>query len=145
MAEYVHVTFRVLGDDLDPTTVTEALGLLPNNQHIKGATLAGKAERKALTGFWGLDSLLADDVPLEAHLTALVDRLTPYRNVIRELAAHGFATELYCTYIADQSHATVDLSADLLAGIGYIGVRLLIAAYFVDDGVTPSSKDEHIE
>lgn len=108
----------------------------PHNQHRKGATLSGKTERRALTGFWGLDSLLSDDVPLEAHLTALVDLLAPRGDAIREVAASGHATELYCTYMAEMSHATIDLPAHVLARIGELGVRLLIAAYFVDDGET---------
>lgn len=63
-------SLRIVADSLDPEVVTRTLGCFPSWQVRRGEPNPRAPRATASTGVWSLESGLADDEPLEAHLAS---------------------------------------------------------------------------
>ncbi len=83
-----HAVFRLVGEQLDPTQITAALGIEPSFAYVKGElfeTKNGPLERP--TGIWALstETILAE-VHIEDHLEYLLEQLDPVLATILDLS-----------------------------------------------------------
>lgn len=77
MADF-RATFRIMAEDLNPTEISDLLGLTPDHAHSQGSPRIGKSGRQYSNfkeGLWELRSRLPLSNSLADHLTALIDVL----------------------------------------------------------------------
>jgi len=75
LSKEVIVTFRFVGDNVNPDIITAKLGLQPSLAHAKGQVVEKHPEHIYPSGFWELRSSISANRPLEEHLEKLLDRL----------------------------------------------------------------------
>jgi hypothetical protein len=118
--------FRLMGDRLDPDTVTETLGLTPAAAHRKGDPNGRFAPYKS--GQWTLRSADAGETSknsMEGHLMKLLDQLEPRAAILRRLSqAQGLEADFYCGYFMHQSNSGFRLAAATLERIAALDASL---------------------
>jgi len=120
---------RFLGKDLEPSVVTDALGLPPTRSHRKGDAMPRYPERTRPRGSWGLDSELPETATVEEHVAHLLDRIGASAPAIRRIVEDGAVGELYVSYFVPPGSATVLLHPDVLGRLNSLGLTLLLAIY----------------
>jgi hypothetical protein len=119
------VSFRVLGDAVQPAQLTRRLGVPPTLTATKGQPDPRRPERLARRTAWVLDSPLPPDRPLADHIEALAGALEPRRAVLRRLARNWSAyVSFLCSLSSDATNYNLSLPADLLRRIDDLGAGL---------------------
>jgi hypothetical protein len=89
--DYFSVSFRMMGDDLDPLEITSFLGIEPDIAHKKGEPRIGKSKKGKIiqyapfdSGMWSIESkpLKDDDATLQEHIENILDRIEPKRDLL---------------------------------------------------------------
>jgi Domain of unknown function (DUF4279) len=120
-ADHVQVTFRFVGDAIEPSDVSAKLGLPPTFAHAKGDREPKRVDEVFPTGVWGLRSPLDETADLEAHLSWLLDALDAKRDVLGNIkAATGCRLDFYCSYFCADASCGFDLSPHTLSRIAAI-------------------------
>ncbi len=92
----VQLTFRFVGDHVDPQHITEIIGMQPSAVRTKGGVGEAHPERRYPTGYWGIDSNRASEEPLVTHLHSMMDRLASHLNAIHRLKGEGYEPSFFC-------------------------------------------------
>lgn len=98
----VNVTFRFVGDLVDPEMITARLEIVPTDAHHKGDIIEKHPERKYPTGLWSLESQLGSDLPLDQHLRHLLSILEPKASTLAKLKAADFSPEFFADSLRPQ-------------------------------------------
>ncbi len=123
MSEETYACYLLLGDDLDPDTVSEYLGLTPTRAWRKGDASPDSGPQDV--GGWLLGSDLPRDCSEEDHVLALFQALRPSWLAAASLGAR-YRASLYVV-VRTSSHAnpvfnfdrsTVRQAAELNAELG---------------------------
>ena len=126
----VSVTFRFLGEALNPEAITARMTLSPTAAHARGESVPKHPERKYATGYWGLDSTLAPSCLLDEHLQHLLARLASRREAIEEIEHSGCSMSFYCAYFMQTlTNNAIQLDPQTLGGIAALGARLELHIY----------------
>jgi hypothetical protein len=126
----VSVTFRFLGEALNPEAITARMTLSPTAAHARGESVPEHPERKYATGYWGLDSTLAPVCSLDEHLQHLLARLASRREAIKEIEHSGCSMSFYCAYFMQtRTDNAIQLDPQTLGGIAALGARLELHIY----------------
>lgn len=104
--------------------------------HRRDDTLPRHPDRHFPTAAWVLDSPLAEDASLDAHLQWLLDRLEG-KTALRSLVEEGYTVELYSSAFTDASHGTITLSHETLARLGSVPLSVLVATCLPTAPKTP--------
>lgn len=133
--EEVRATFRIVGDNVDPVTITSRIGIQPSKAHIKGSTMTKHPSLVYSTGYWGIDSTVPSDRPLEEHLSYLLDLLEPRALLIKEFKEAGFTMGLYCGFFTSDVGlgSIIELEPDILRRITNIDISLELHIYCCDE------------
>lgn len=131
--EEIKVTFRFVGDSVNPEMITLKTGIQPSAAHVRGEVVQQHAERFYPTGFWGLDSSISPACPLEEHLEQLLSVLEQRVSAIRELTDTGIVPTFYCGCFVAGTTASFNLKADILRRIAEIGASLEYHIYCCDE------------
>ena len=87
------VTFLIGSPELDPLAVSSALDIAPTHMAIPGATLEtwdGRVVHEDRVGWWALSTTdLVASFDVATHFKFLLDRLLPYKDIIREFGRGG--------------------------------------------------------
>lgn len=126
------VTLCFYGADLDPDAVTRALGAEPTSACRKGdiAHLKHSGDRVEERGKWILRIEHQREVPLEAVINGLLDRLTDDLASWRGLTGR-FRSELSCGLQMELWNRGLELSPGTLGRIAERGLPLGFDIYFV--------------
>ena len=132
MHEYT-VEFRIIGAELVPATITEALGLEPSLvREVGKRRSADKVWDKAL---WAYNGFPSDSPPswpsLEDGLHFVLDRLEPFHSQIDEYK-QKYEVAFWCGHFQSSFDGGPALSAELLRRLADFGVDLYIDNYFHD-------------
>jgi len=135
--DYFSVCFRIAGDDLNPSKVTELLVIEPHHAHRKGDPNTGKAKSGKIiyyapfrTGLWSINSNLDKHCRLHEHFIYLLERLEPHKDALEEIRKNGFELDFSCGhFFADESQPGYSLTNDILIRIGALGIDLNICLY----------------
>lgn len=133
--------FRLFGDMLDPQQVTSRLGINPTLVHAKGDRKDSVPNREEVwqSGTWQLGSGLADSCPLEEHLTALLDVLSPVAEAIQRLLDNGCRADFFCGCFLRDWNQVVTLSPSAIRRIALLGAAITLDIYD-DDSEEAHSK-----
>ena len=135
--DYFSVSFRIAGDDLDPSKVTGLLGIEAEHSHKKGDPNTGKAKSGKIIyfspfrrGLWTIDSTLDRYCRLHEHFIHLLERLEPHKDALAELRKDGFELDFFCGhFFADAHQPGYGLPSDILMRIGILGIDFNICLY----------------
>jgi hypothetical protein len=137
----VEVGFVISGVNLDPKTITSALGLQPDffaargdeRRNIKGALLTPYDE-----GFWRLDTTgKVQSKDINDHFRYLLSLLLPHRESILELSREGetyFDILWQSTYLYAGTGPIID--RDCLQGVGQLQASMGFEIYQIDEEET---------
>lgn len=132
MTSYIEttITFKITGDNLEPSEVTTLLGIEPSKSHRKGDKWPTRPEHSYVTGYWGLDSSLKSDSPLVDHLDYLLRILLPKAESIHLLVEKGMQPCFYCgIFVSDCLDVSVLLEPDQLKSIADARCQLHLQFY----------------
>lgn len=113
----------ISGDKLDPNQISESLNIQADYTHDSDTP---DLQGNGMGGFWQLHSTLAASEPLEAHLTDILKKLAPARQIFKEVVK-GYEAKFYCSI--EFSGPLVDgfsLSPRIMTLIGSLGIELQI-------------------
>ena len=135
--DYFSVSFRIIGDTLEPSKLTKLLGLYPQIAHKKGEPNTGKSKSGKIvnyapfnTGLWCIDSKLDECSTLQEHLINLIECIEPKKDILAELKNEGFKMDFYCGYFfSAPSQAGISLTNCVLKRITELGIDFGIALY----------------
>src|ERR1043166_4094068 len=136
MHEY-SVELRIIGKDLDPSTITKELGLRPSTIREAGEMFGAKRWKEAV---WGFNGSNTDSPPvwksLEDGLAFVMARLNLHRSRIEEYKTQ-FELIWLCGHFQNSFDGGPTLSASILQELGDFGVPLYIDNYFSTDETGP--------
>jgi hypothetical protein len=127
-------SFRLLGDRLDPASVTEWLALHPTGAMSKGEELPagkyGKAHRRH-TGVWLLESEhQITSTSLERHVVWLLEQVEPRAEALAIVrAALDLRADFFCYWVSKTGDGGPELSPTTLRRIAALDVPLGIDFY----------------
>jgi hypothetical protein len=133
LSEEIQVTFRFVGDHVDPKVITSTIELQPSLAHVKGEIPEKHPEHRYPTGFWGIDSSIPSNHALEEHLEILLDILEPKALVIKELADAGLVPDFFCGCFTSRATTSFKINAETLRRIANIGASLEYHLYWDDE------------
>jgi hypothetical protein len=125
----------LVGERLDPETITQATGLTPDRVVRKGDPVVSRGEVVSLrrVGVWWIDSargLPRTDSHLEDHVRWLLDLLEPVANVLQRLSAEqGLSADIGCGYFTSRWNSSFGFSAETLSRVAELGASLRIDFY----------------
>lgn len=129
-------SFRLWARDLDPATITAALGIQPDLAYRRGEIYkwsGGRPIRNSRGGLWHLST--AERTPpnedLAVHLSTLLALLAPCQETLLELMAQdGLEADFYCgLFLRDREGRESWLPPDLLRRIAALGATLKLDLY----------------
>src|SRR5258705_1351481 len=128
MHEYT-VEFRIFGVDLEPSVVTEELGLQPSIVRQLGEAIGPKPAKVAV---WGYNGSEGDSPPvwqsLEEGLTFVLSKLGHVKPQL-ERYRNTFEMSWWCGHFQSTFDGGPTLSPSLLRKLGEFGVPLFIDNY----------------
>jgi hypothetical protein len=132
--------FRLIGDRLDPATITEATGLAPKLAHRRGEAKpvpSGRAPAVWRSGLWLFDSapqLSETENTLDEHLSWLLDQLEPHVATLLALARdQSLVADFFCGYFMTGRNRGFTLRPFTLARISQLEAELGIDVYIEGD------------
>jgi hypothetical protein len=130
----IKVTFRFVGDSVNPIVITSQIGLQPSAAHAKGEVVEKHPDRIYPSGFWGLESSVPTNRPLEDHLIHLLDVLEPRASAIKELEQTGLVPDFFCgVFIGADLEALLRLGTETLGRMVEIGASLELHLYCCEE------------
>lgn len=130
-SESPYATLVVSGDEVNPDTVSEILGLSPSRAFKAGDPYSRGHVRRH--GMWALSSheaVVSED--LEDHVRWLLDRIEPVQAVLHDyLQAKGTFGFITCFWPSPHGHGGPQFSPALMKRVGAVDLPLQIDAYLI--------------
>jgi len=127
----IYAELAIYGNDLDPASITELLGLLPSETWLRDEPKSIRPGPTHEQGCWKLKTL-ESNCPLEDHLTVLMVQLATCKNSIRTLSSLvNSAVEISVVVHIDDETPDISLSKSAIKWISEIGAALDIDMYFL--------------
>ena len=142
-----HASFRVFGKQLDPLTVTIALGLPPDLAHRAGEPRLHRSGKGRVVeqgvyreGLWSMSSKPWVNSPvLSTHLEWLLDQLEPVRNHVRDLLVAGHGVDFFC-YSAGTTDRAPSLPKVVRSRADALGAPIDVDHYRLSSGSGSSAE-----
>ena len=130
----VTVSYRLTGNDLDPDSITELVGLEPRTAYRKGELRTfpdGSFGAPHRFGMWSMstEGLVARTEDLDRHLVWLLDRLEPAGEQLRALVDGGYRADFFCGCFMGGWNSGWEVPAGILERIGQLGARIGLDIY----------------
>jgi|LSQX01.3.fsa_nt_gb hypothetical protein len=145
--EYFKVTFRIMGDELEPSKISILLGISPHQSHKKGEPNTSKTKKGKIvsyspfnSGLWLINSNLPESSCLEDHINSILTCLEPVKDKLKQLSYDGYKMDIYCGYFTGEQ-AGFNLNNLVLQRMANLNVDFGINIYYL---TTPHERDEKI-
>lgn len=124
-------SLQVSGEKLEPSLVSEVLGLVPSCQVRRGAPrmARGRIAGHATRGVWSLESSAGEEAQLGEHLGQLLLILRNRASGLAKLRSMGFAIEIFVGIFDVSAGSEVLLDPKRLLELGSLGVDLRLDLY----------------
>ncbi len=113
-----NVTFRISGDNIIPTEITNDIGINPTRTFAKGEVYKTKIGgiRQRPIGHWSISSeIMIDSTSTEEHAKYILEKLEPKTKSIKKYIENSnIRTSLIFWWEATDEHGGFTLSADTL-------------------------------
>ena len=124
-------TLRIIGDDLIPAEITEALGASPTHVQTKGEKIVGNntgKDRTARSGMWRL--VVSDREPedLDGQIREILGQLTEDLDVWKSIGSR-YKMDLFCGLFMECSNEGMELSPESLLALGSRGIKIGLDIY----------------
>lgn len=128
-------SFQVTGEKLEPSVVSEVLGLVPSHQVRRGEPreARGRVAGHAKLGVWSLESSASEEAPLEQHLEQLLTALRDRASGLAQLRSMGFVVEIFLGVFDVNAGSEVILDSRRLLELGSLGIDLRLDLYSEPD------------
>ena len=131
------VSFRIYGDNLDPSEITNMLYIEPSISHKKNDPNTRVSKKGKLiqfspysSGLWSVSSKESQNAILEDHIKSLLILLEPVKDKLTELLNRGYKMDLFCgVFTHDCSQPGFNIDASILRRIGGLNISLGICFY----------------
>lgn len=135
--DYFSVSFRIMGNNLEPSKITLLLGIEPDIAHKKGESRTGESKSGKIinyapfnSGLWSIKSKLDKNNRIQNHIVSILERIEPKKEVLLKLTNEGFKMDLYCGYFfSTKDQAGVSLNNEILKRIAELGIDFGISLY----------------
>lgn len=135
--DYFVVSFRIMGDEVEPPELTAQLGISPSKAHRKGDTSASKTKKGKIvtyapfnSGLWSIDSQVDVTSTLKEHLVNIIEHLEPKKDVLSKLKKEGFKMDFFCGYFFSTSiQVCISLDNDILERLSELGIEFNMLLY----------------
>jgi hypothetical protein len=139
--EWFSITFRILGDELDPDEITKLLGCKPHEAERKGVPILrpdGTIARKARTGSWRLKVKRdeTDEWDCAEAMMELVSQLPEQIDVWRDLTGR-FAVDLFVGLSMLSRNKGFVLPPRVMRYLGERGIEAGFDIYFEENSDEP--------
>ena len=127
-----YATFRIYPGDLDPSSVTEQLGIEPSEWQRKGEPFrsASFATKAAELNGWFLHSKgHVDSRDSRRHVDWLLDQLVPKQDAIRSLQQAGCKMDISCYWLSAEGHGGPTLSPLQMGKLALLNIELGFDVY----------------
>ncbi len=121
-------TLRVFPGSRSAASVTERLGIAPDESHEAGDTNARNGRTWA-AAHWAITSTLPEDEPLSAHLTQLLDIVEPVAELLAALHDEGMSMDWFCYIYRDNGQGGPSFAPHLLRRLGMLPALLDLDIY----------------
>jgi hypothetical protein len=122
-------SFCIYGEALQPGEINRDLGIQATNSGLKGERQSKYPRARGLrTSIWILDSSRDDHLPLQDHLSSLLDVLEPKLPAVKKIAKQ-YDTKFSCGYSSESGQGGSIFDAALLARLANFGVPLVLDLY----------------
>ena len=134
----VRISLRIFGDDLDPSFITQQLGIAPTESGRKGEPNES-SRRGAMslweTGAWVFRLSVRSDTELGDALDELLAAMPQDATLWEELTS-TYAVDVYCGVFLEANEQSTTIPADVLARLGRLGLPLVFGLH------APADADE---
>ena len=129
--KWLSACLRISGDEVDPDSVTKALGLEPNFTGRKGQRVGGKSKSAVFeSNLWGHIFSEEFHEPFDAQLSEFVGRLEKRGKQLRALYDRKeVGAELLLGFASSNGQGGFTLPAELLARIAALGLDVSLDLY----------------
>ena len=131
MSEFI-VSFRVMGENLDPGSVSRALGVEPTESHKAGSERPSSGGRKYSPfreGIWCLTSTLGEKATLDEHLDELLSCLSSRRPALNALKNQGFRQDIFVGVFSSDGNTGFTVSTSIETRLLQLGLKLNFDIY----------------
>ena len=125
-------SFRIMGQDLDPSEITKLLNLHPDQSHRCGDPNMSKSGRRYADyteGLWALDSSVDETHAIDEHLEALVTKLWNHRALLQEFRKRSYKMDILIGIFGIDDNMGLVLKHTLLRRVMQLGVDLDLDLY----------------
>lgn len=138
----IKLSFRVMGHELDPEGVSNALRLQPTVSHRRGDPHVGKSGRRYGTfreGLWMLTSKANPEADLQTHLADLFQQLSGRESVLRQFRDNSLRTDLFVGVFGITDSCGFSLSPEQARAIAEFGLTIGFDLYPASEEATTST------
>jgi len=121
-----------MGQDLDPSEITNLLHMHPDQSHRCGDPNISKAGRRYANyteGLWALHSSVDETYAIDEHLEALVTKLWKHRDLLQEFSKRGYKIDICVGIFGIDDNGGFALKNTLLRRVIQLGVDLDLDLY----------------
>jgi hypothetical protein len=115
--------FYVIGFDDDPTTISQRLGLKPNETWLKSEDWLPNKPRE-FNNWQVHSSLEQSEIFLDAHIKSVLDIIEPKRAEILKLRDEGCDIGINCVGYYYDEHPGFHLSAEIIARLAAFSMEV---------------------
>jgi hypothetical protein len=128
-------SFQVSGEELEPSSVSEILGLARSHEIRMGEprVVRGRIAGQARRGVWSLDSDAGERTTLEEHLDWILLVLQDRGPALSKLRSLGFVVEVFVGVFDVDAGSEVLLDSRRLLELGRLGIDLRLDLYPAPD------------
>jgi hypothetical protein len=124
-------SLRVFTDETVLKFISDALGVEPTKQRIKGELRSKRNPKSSVFEkcAWLYDSGLPDSCELHEHLDSLLKVLESNRVPLASIRHRIAAMDIFCMFSSEHGQGSAVLDADLLRRLGELDVDVAIDLY----------------
>jgi len=119
-------SLRIIGDDLIPDYISQALGASPTKAQTKGEKLGNV--RIAKFGMWRLEAIDCEPEDINGQIRFIFDQLTDDLAVWKYIGSQ-FKMDLFCGLFMECWNEGIELSPESLLILGSRGIKIDFDVY----------------